>query len=207
MKIKCPNCQTDLRYIQSSKLFLCNDCGYHIEGEAEPETPKIDPPVKSHPIFRKYKPWELSFYRFLFLGSAAIAVAVVSMGVSKYQQFKTSQEIDAAIARAKATIEEVKANTINIRELPQVCWPRPHVHLTYRKFQECFVEGVTYGDVATMIGTHGRLVQQSGPMSIYQWGSVEYGMVTIAFSDSRLISKNQINLSGVTTGDDTPPEW
>lgn len=215
MKIKCPNCQTDLRYIASSKLFLCNDCGYHIEGEQDPEPVKVQSaepisttpkPKITHSALRKYKPWDFKSGRFIYLGVSLAAIAVLSIGIRQYQQYQTSKEIDAAIARGKEISAEIERNRIDIKELPQVCWPRPHIHLSYKMFTDCFVEGVTYRDVATMIGTVGKLASKSGPMSIYQWGDPTYGMVTISFIDGQLSSKNQVNLEMVTSGDDEAPE-
>lgn len=45
MKEKCPNCQTDLRYVKSINQWLCNDCGFTVEGE--PITVKEAPKIQS----------------------------------------------------------------------------------------------------------------------------------------------------------------
>ena len=43
MKGKCPNCNTDLRYVKSINQWLCNDCGFTLEAEsiAVEQHPKI----------------------------------------------------------------------------------------------------------------------------------------------------------------------
>jgi Tfp pilus assembly major pilin PilA len=204
MKLKCPTCQTDLRYIASSNYFLCNDCGFTIQGTPTPIA--ASPKPKTNPIFQKYKPWQTNPYRFAFLGLSLFAIAAIGIGIKQYQDYLISKRIDAAIADSQKLIEEVKASQINIKDLPQVCQPRPHIHLSYKMFTDCFVEGVTYRNVATMIGTTGRLASKSGPMSIYQWGDPTYGMVTISFVEGQLSSKNQVNLETVTLGDDEAPE-
>ena len=49
MKGKCPNCNTDLRYVKSINQWLCNDCGFTVEGEpiTVEQRPKIQSTQKS----------------------------------------------------------------------------------------------------------------------------------------------------------------
>lgn len=209
MKLKCPNCQTDLRYVASSQFFLCNDCGFTIQGSLNPIAPSAPPfQPNQNPIFQRYKPWQLNPSRFAFLGLFLLAIAVVSMAIKQYQQYSISKRIDTAIANSQRIVEEAKAIKIetNLKDRPQVCWPRPHIHLSYKMFTDCFTEGTSHHDIANMIGTPGKLVSQGGSTSIYQWGDPTYGMVTIAFVNGQLSNKNQINLERVTDGDDEPPE-
>jgi hypothetical protein len=207
MKAKCPDCQADLRYVESIKSLLCNDCGFSMK--YEPDTPQQSQPVKptqTNPIFQKYKLLQFNQSRFVFLGVSVFAIAVLSMGFKQIRQYQISREIDSEIAKGKELVAEIKRDYIDIKDLPQVCWPRQHIHLTYKMFTECFVDGVTYNDVVTMIGTTGRLASQNGPISIYQWGGMSDGLVTMSFNENKLVGKNQVNLESNTRGDDSPPE-
>jgi hypothetical protein len=209
MKAICPDCQSDLRYVESIKSLLCNDCGFSMKYEPNPIAPQPVPPspqTQTNPIFQKYKSWKPNSPRFLFLGLSVLVIAVMGIGVKQIQRYQIAREIDAEIAKGKELIAEIKRDYVDIKDLPQVCWPRKHIHLTYKMFTDCFIDGVTYYDVVKMIGSPGRLVSQNGSISIYQWGGVSDGLVTMSFNGTKLIGKNQVNLESNVRGDDSPPE-
>jgi hypothetical protein len=72
MKAKCPDCQADLRYVESIKSLLCNDCGFSMKYEpgliASQPVPRYQP-TQTNPIFQKYKHWQLNRTRFAFFGA------------------------------------------------------------------------------------------------------------------------------------------
>lgn len=195
MKLKCPNCQSDLRYIASSQFFLCNDCGFTIQGSPNPIAPPPPSQPNQNPIFQRYKPWQLNPSRFAFLGLSLLAIAVVGMGIKQYQQYLIGKRIDTEIAKGKELITEIKGDQIELTSLSPYCQPREHVHLTYKMFNECFVEGLTYYQIADMIGHPGQLVSQNGSITIYQWTGNKNSVVSLLFKDSKLSSKSQVNLN------------
>lgn len=200
MKLKCPTCQTELRYIASSKFFLCNDCGYHIEGEPDPEPVTTETnrnggtaiakpsttqkPKKGNPVFQSFNPWEFKSHRFVFLG---IWIGVIALYATIANILKpTHYQPQTAIAQPE--------QGIRIESLPAICQPRSHIHLSYQMFEQCFPEGITYEQVTEIIGSSGRLFSQSGSLAIYQWENRK-GSMSASFRDSKLLSKSQINLA------------
>lgn len=74
---------------------------------------------------------------------------------------------------------------------------RNYVSVQLDTFQHCLVEGLTYVQVANILGYQGTLGAEAGGSEVWQWNGRE-GVLTATFSGGRLVSKSQAGLiSGI----------
>ena len=65
--------------------------------------------------------------------------------------------------------------------------------LTLEMFQNCFPDGMSYENVAQIIGYPGTVITQSGNSKIYTWNGSS-GTMAAQFINNRLVSKSQSGL-------------
>ena len=66
------------------------------------------------------------------------------------------------------------------------------VHLD--TYQECLLEGMTYEQVANIIGFKGTPGASSGSSEIWHWRGRDNEIITVLFDKTGLSSKSQVNL-------------
>jgi hypothetical protein len=72
---------------------------------------------------------------------------------------------------------------------------RPHVSIKLDTFQSCLVEGMSYIQVANILGSAGTLQAQSGSAQVWEWGDGNGGFLFVSFRDQLMISKSQTGLA------------
>lgn len=75
----------------------------------------------------------------------------------------------------------------------------PECHRDYQNvslalFNTCILPGMSYEQVAIMIGNPGELQTQSGSTDIYKWGNGSNGFIFVMFTNGKVVSKSQGNL-------------
>ena len=71
---------------------------------------------------------------------------------------------------------------------------RDYQNVSLALFNTCILTGMSYEQVATMIGTPGELQSQSGSTDIYKWGNGSNGFIFVMFTNGKVVSKSQGNL-------------
>ncbi|MEG4177605.1 type IV pilin-like G/H family protein [Microcoleus sp. S13_C3] len=71
---------------------------------------------------------------------------------------------------------------------------RKYVSVKLDTFENCLVDGMTYSQVANVLGYAGKLQSQSGSIEMWQWNDGEGKYLSAIFSDGKLMSKSQIGL-------------
>lgn len=71
---------------------------------------------------------------------------------------------------------------------------RKYVSVKLDTFENCLVDGMTYSQVANVLGYAGKLQSQSGSIEMWQWNNGEGKYLSAMFSEGKLISKSQIGL-------------
>ena len=71
---------------------------------------------------------------------------------------------------------------------------RKYVSVKLDTFENCLVDGMTYSQVAKVLGYAGKLQSQSGSIEMWQWNDGEGKYLSAMFSDGKLMSKSQIGL-------------
>ncbi len=61
-------------------------------------------------------------------------------------------------------------------------------------YQQCIKEGMSYVEVANIIGFNGEENSSSGSTITYTWSNGEKGVMTAVFQNNRLSSKLQTGL-------------
>lgn len=82
--------------------------------------------------------------------------------------------------------------------LPEYCFPE-YQRLTLDTFNLCFRDGMSYVEVANVVGNRGIFQGQTKNMKSYQWSGTGNnnsigGLAHIVFVDDRLVVKTQVNL-------------
>lgn len=76
---------------------------------------------------------------------------------------------------------------------------RPECHRKYQSvkidsFENCLVLGMTYVQVANVLGGPGELQAEAGNTQIWQWNDGAGRYATASFSDGYMVSRSQIGL-------------
>jgi hypothetical protein len=71
---------------------------------------------------------------------------------------------------------------------------RKYVSVKLDTFETCLIDGLTYVQVANVLGYRGTLQAKSGNREIWQWNDGSGKYLTATFSGGKLISKSQIGL-------------
>ena len=66
--------------------------------------------------------------------------------------------------------------------------------LTMKIYQECIKDGMSPIQVSNTLGWAGTKTSSSGSTVIYTWKNQRDGMMTVTFTNNRLVSKSQIGL-------------
>jgi len=70
----------------------------------------------------------------------------------------------------------------------------PYSALIMAMYQQCIKEGMSYVEVANIIGFNGEESSSSGSTITYKWSDGEEGVMTAVFQANRLSSKSQTGL-------------
>jgi hypothetical protein len=70
----------------------------------------------------------------------------------------------------------------------------PYSALIKAMYDKCFLEGSSYVQISNIIGWAGEEISRSGDTVVYNWGSVEKGILTATFINGSLASKSQNGL-------------
>ena len=186
----CPKCGNELRAIKSLGINLCDGCGY-----------REDLPIATSPAPKKKKVNFLPLALMLGIGGlgiTAIAASALHQRSIKLAEIAEQKEFDAKVREAEAAIAEIKANTIDINDLPDFCQPTKYQQLNYEMYLHCFPEKMTYSQVNQITGMPGEIVSNSGGTKVMQFigrGDYSgYGYMAVVFQGDRLVSKSQTNL-------------
>lgn len=71
---------------------------------------------------------------------------------------------------------------------------RNHVSVKLDTFQNCLLNGMTYVQIANILGYRGTLTSESGNLQDWEWNDGSGKYLSVTFVDNRLDSKSQINL-------------
>lgn len=186
----CPKCNHELRPVNSLGINLCDQCGY-----------REDLPIVPVPVPKKKKVNYLPLALMLGIGGlgiTAIAVSAFHQRSVKLAEIAEQKEFEARVKEAEAAIAEMKANTVDISDLPDFCQPTEYQQLNYEMYLHCFPENMTYSQVNQITGMPGETVSSSGDTKVMQFigrGDYSgYGYMAIVFQNDRIISKSQTNL-------------
>jgi hypothetical protein len=70
---------------------------------------------------------------------------------------------------------------------------RDHVSVKLDTFEHCLTQGLTYVQVANILGYKGTLSAQADGVEVWEWNGNE-GVLIAKFADGRLVSKSQSGL-------------
>jgi hypothetical protein len=71
---------------------------------------------------------------------------------------------------------------------------RKFVSVKLDTFESCLVPGLTYVQVANILGYKGTLSAQASTVEIWQWNDGQDRLLTAKFEGGRLVSKSQLGL-------------
>jgi hypothetical protein len=71
---------------------------------------------------------------------------------------------------------------------------REYVSVKLDTFENCLIEGLTYVQVANVLGYRGELQAKSGDTEIWQWNDGSGKYLSATFFDGKLVSRSQIGL-------------
>lgn len=143
---------------------------------------------------------------------AAIALSIavlasIGQGNSKTSGQVIEEEEKAAIAipsESFANAEPVKVQEFDLSSLPEYCFPS-YQRLTLDTYNLCIKEGMSYVQVANIVGNPGTNYGESGAVEVWNWGGTGVietnpGMMSVNFVDDRLAGKTQSGLSNCEPG-------
>ncbi len=104
---------------------------------------------------------------------------------------KTAAPVDSPSDIGKVDQTGVKI-TVDVPKDP-VC-SRTRVSIKIDTFEKCLIEGLTYVQVANVLGYRGELQTKSGNAEIYQWNDGLGKYLSATFVNGKLMSKAQIGL-------------
>ena len=104
---------------------------------------------------------------------------------------KAAVSVDSPSDIGRADQTGVKI-TVDVPKDP-VC-SRTHVSVKMDTFEKCLVEGLTYVQVANVLGYRGELQTKSGNAEIYQWNDGAGKYLSATFANGKLMSKAQVGL-------------
>ena len=117
------------------------------------------------------------------------------------QEGKSSSSPPPAPAAKK---EVPKPQKFNMSALPDYCFPE-YQRLTLDTFNLCIQKGMSYVQVANVIGNKGNINAVSGSVKNYSWGETGTlspdGGMSATFINDRLVSKAQYSLDNCEPGD------
>lgn len=112
MKAKCPNCQTELRHVKSINSLLCNDCGFTLPLENEPE-----PAKQPNQVFKNSKYWNPSPSQFIALGASSLALIGIFSFITRSPSPSPSYELISEAPSPSESISEIPYTTEEIKAL------------------------------------------------------------------------------------------
>jgi hypothetical protein len=107
-------------------------------------------------------------------------------------------------ASHKGIAETAKVQEFDLGSLPEYCFP-DHQRLTLDTYNFCIKEGMSYVQVANIVGNAGTNYGKSGAVEVWNWGGTGVietnpGIMSINFVDDRLAGKTQSGLSNCEPG-------
>jgi hypothetical protein len=117
---------------------------------------------------------------------------------------KTVGQINEEEKGVSAIAETVKVQEFALGSLPEYCFP-DHQRLTLDTYNLCIKEGMSYVQVANIVGNAGTNYGKSGAVEVWNWGGTGVietnpGIMSINFVDNRLAGKTQSGLSNCEPG-------
>lgn len=123
---------------------------------------------------------------------------------SAFPPAKTVGQVVEEETAVPAIAEPVKVQEFDLSSLPEYCFP-DHQRLTLDTYNLCIKEGMSYVQVANIVGNAGTNYGKSGSVEVWNWGGTGVietnpGIMSVNFVDDRLAGKTQSGLSNCEPG-------
>ena len=188
--MKCPECNHDLRRVNSLVIDLCDQCGYRQSFEPPPTPPTK--PRKSTQTRNTEIAIKIAGFSLLGL----IAVWGVSKAIANAKTAQLEREIEAKKAEVEAIIAAEEAKNIDISELPATCQPTDYVKMDIDIVNNCLKEGLTPLQLSEIAGQLGQVTARNDNVEIRTYPETYgTGSLMVTFVDGRLDSYAQSGFS------------
>lgn len=116
--------------------------------------------------------------------------------LSLFLQPLNSSDASAAPVDPNSSIGKVDQNGVNVTvDVPKApACSRKSVSVKMDTFETYLVDGLTYVQVANLLGYRGELQTKSGDMEIWQWNDGAGKYLSATFNDGKMVSKAQVDL-------------
>jgi hypothetical protein len=108
----------------------------------------------------------------------------------------SSPDTSAALIDPSSNIGKSDQNGVTVTvDVPKApACSRAYVSVKLDTFEQCLPDGLTYVQVANVLGYRGTLQTKSGGTEIWQWNDGEGKYLSVIFDNGKLKSKSQLGL-------------